>query len=128
MKARAPALVVLLALSGCGTDSADVPLGGRWTGSIDGGIDGTVSFVWELRESEGVIAGTASATSGPLTLTGDVSGSYIHPDVRMTMVVRLEPPDEFEYRWVGTRTGDDALNGVLSDSDGDSGAFDLTRE
>ena len=44
------------------------------------------------------------------------------------MVVRLEPPDEFEYRWVGTRTGDDALNGVLSDSDGDSGALDLTRE
>ncbi|MCE2398671.1 MAG: hypothetical protein J4F34_06505 [Gemmatimonadetes bacterium] len=41
---RAPALA--LALSGCATDPADLPLGGRWTGSADFGGDGTVSSVW----------------------------------------------------------------------------------
>ena len=125
---RAPALAMLLALSGCATNPADVPLGGRWTGSADFGSDGTVSSVWELRESEGVIAGTASMTFGAVTVTGDVSGSYIHPDVRMTLAITFGPGDEVEFRWVGTRTGDAMLSGVVHDVDGGATVLDLTRE
>ena len=123
---RAPALATLLALWGCATDPADVPLGGRWTGSADFGSEGTWAFVWELRESEGVIAGAASLTLDALTFTGDVSGSYIHPDVRMKLVLTFAG-DESEYRWVGTRTGDDVLGGVLHNADGGTTALDLTR-
>ena len=122
-----PALAVLLALSGCATSAAGVPLGGRWTGSPDFG-SGEGSSVWELQESEGVIAGTASLALGALAVTGDVSGSYIHPDITMTLVVTGEPSDEIEFRWVGTRTDGGALSGVLHGPDGGTTALDLTCE
>ena len=125
---RLSPLAVLLPLWGCATNPADVPLGGRWTGSPDFGSDGRGSAVWELRESEGVIAGTASLTFGALAVTGDVSGSYSHPDVRMTLVMTVGPGDEIESRWVGVRADDDMLSGVLHDADGGTTALDLTRE
>lgn len=108
--------VALLAVS-CGvTEPEDVPLSGTWTGSAE--WDGTiVSFMWELRESGGVIAGAASYTYEPVTVTGDVTGSYTHPDVRMTLGVYFGG-DRFDLRWVGTRTSDDVLSGVLHDWDG----------
>ena len=123
---RAPALAMLLALSGCATDPADVPLGGTWTGSADTS-DGTLSFVWKIRESEGVIVGSASMTLDAVTFAGDVSGSYIHPDVRMTLVITFTG-DDYEYRWVGTRTGDDMLSGVFHNVGVGSTELDLTRE
>lgn len=125
--ARAPAMAVLLVLSGCATSAAGVPLGGRWTGSPDFG-SGEGSSVWELQESEGVIAGTASLTRGALAVTGDVSGSYIHPEITMTLVATVGPGDEIEFRWVGTRTDDGALSGVLHGADGGTTALHLTRE
>ncbi len=116
-------LVALLATSGCMTEPEDVPLSGTWTGNAtEDGV--TISFVWELRESGGVIAGVASFTLDPVTFTGDVTGSYTHPDVRMTLVVHFEPSETLDFRWVGTRTSDDLLSGVLHDSDG--GQFSMT--
>ena len=91
-------------------------------------MDGTVvSTKWELRESGGVIAESASLTSGPLTITGDITGSYTHPDVRMTLVVYFDPNDSVNLRWVGTRTSDDVLNGVLHDADGGQTSMTLRR-
>ena len=125
-RAAAFVLVALLAVSGCMTEPEDVPLAGTWTGSAE--LDGTtVSFVWELRESEGVIAGSASFTFGPVTFTGDVTGSYTHPDVRMTLVVYFEPGDTLGFRWVGTRMSDDVLSGVLHDPDGGQTSMMLRR-
>lgn len=119
-------LVALLAVS-CGvTEPEDVPLSGTWTGSAT--LDGiVVSFTWELRESGGVIAGSASFTFDPLTVTGDVTGSYTHPNVRMTLVVHFEPGDTLDFRWVGTRTGDDVLSGVLHDENGGQTSMTLRR-
>lgn len=118
-------LVALLAVSGCMTEPEDVPLSGTWTGSAD--WDGAVvSFKWDLRESSGVIAGSASFTVDPLTVTGDVTGSYTHPDVRMTLAVYFDS-DRFDYRWVGTRTSDDVLSGVLHDADGAQISLTLRR-
>ena len=125
-RAAAFVLLALLAVSGCMTEPEDVPLSGTWTGSAE--WDGaTVSFVWELRESVGVIAGSASFTLDPVTVTGDVTGSYTHPDVRMTLVVYFEPGDTFDLRWVGTRTSDDLLSGVLHDPDGGQTSMTLRR-
>ena len=119
-------LLALLAVSGCMTDPEDVPLSGTWTGSTT--WDGTsVAFVWELRESGGVIAGSGSLTIDPVTFTGDVTGSYTHPDVRMTLVVYFEPGDTLDLRWVGTRTSDDVLSGVLHDPDGGQTSMTLRR-
>ncbi len=84
--------------------------------------------MWELQEREGVIAGTASLMLGALAVAGDVSGSYIHPDITMTLVVTVGPGDEIEFRWVGTRTDDGALSGVLHGPDGGTTALDLTRK
>jgi len=118
-------LVALLAVSGCMTEPEDVPLSGTWTGSAE--WDGTVvSFRWELRESGGVIAGSASYTFDPLTVTGDVTGSYTHPDVRMTLAVYFDS-DRFDLRWVGTRTTDDVLGGVLHDPAGGQISLTLRR-
>jgi hypothetical protein len=119
-------LVVLLAVSGCMTEPEDVPLSGTWTGNATFG-GAAISFVWELRESAGVIAGSASYTVDPLTVTGDVTGSYTHPNVRMTLVVHYEPGDTFDLRWVGTRTNDDVLSGVLHDPDGGQTSLTLRR-
>ncbi len=125
-RATAFVLVALLAISGCMTEPEDVPLSGTWTGSAE--VDGTVvSFTWELRESGGVIAGSASFTLDPVTVTGDVTGSYTHPDVRMTLVVHFEPGDTLDFRWVGTRTSDDVLSGVLHDPDGGQTSMTLRR-
>ena len=119
-------LVALLASSGCRTEPEDVPLSGTWTGNAT--FDGVaISFVWQLRESAGVIAGSASFTIDPTTVTGDVTGSYIHPDVRMTLVVHFEPNDTMEFRWVGTRTSDDFLSGVLHDPGGGQTSMTLLR-
>ena len=110
---RAPVfvLVALLAISGCTTKPEDVPLAGTWTGSVIwGGL--AVSFTYELRESEGVIAGSGSVAYDRFSFTGDVAGSYVHPDVRMTLAVYFEG-DTYNYRWVGTRTSDDVLSGVI---------------
>ena len=126
LRAAAFVLVALLAVSGCMTEPEDVPLSGTWTGSVT--WDGTVvSFTWELRESGGVIAGSASLTFDPVTYTGDVTGSYTHPGVRMTLVVHFEPGDTFDLRWVGTRTSDDVLSGVLHDADGGQTSMTLRR-
>lgn len=125
---RAPAFVLaaLLAASGCMTDPEDVPISGTWTGSVT--WSGTVvSFTWELRESGGVIAGSASYTYDPVTVTGDVTGSYTHPDVRMTLIVYFDPGDTLDLRWVGTRTSDDVLSGVLHDPDGGQTSMTLRR-
>ena len=119
LRATAFVLAALLAVSGCMTEPEDVPLSGTWTGTAV--LDGTaVSFVWELRESGGVIAGSASFSYGSLTytFTGDVTGSYIHPDVRMTLVLYFEPGDTLDLRWAGTRISDDLLDGVLHYPDG----------
>ena len=118
--------VALLAVS-CGvTEPEDVPLSGTWTGSAE--WSGTiVSFVWGLRESGGVIAGSGTVTYDPVTLTGDVTGSYTHPDVRMTLVVHFDPNDTVDFRWVGTRTSDDVLSGVLHDVDGGQTEITLRR-
>lgn len=125
-RAWALVLVALLAASACMTEPEAVSLSGKWTGSATS--DGiTLPFVWELRESEGVIAGSASFTIDPLTLTGDVTGSYTHPDVRMTLVVHFEPGESLDFRWVGTRTSDDVLSGVLHDPDGGSTSMTLRR-
>ena len=125
-RAAAFVLVALLAVSGCMTEPEDVPLSGTWTGSVtwDGSV---VSFTWELRESGGVIAGSASYTFDPLTVTGDVTGSYTHPDVRMTLVVYFDPGETYDFRWVGTRTSDDVLSGVLHDPDGGQTSMTLRR-
>ena len=78
--------------SGCMTEPEDVPLSETWTGNAT--LDGVaISFLWELRESAGVIAGSDSFTFDPLTVTGDVAGSCTHPEVRMTLVVHFEPGD-----------------------------------
>ena len=125
-RASAFVLVALLVSSGCMTEPEDVPLSGTWTGNAT--LDGVaISFVWELRESAGVIAGSASFTFDPLTVTGDVTGSYTHPDVRMTLVVHFEPGDTLEFRWVGTRPSDDVLSGVLHDPDGGQTSMTLRR-
>ena len=119
-------LAALLAVSGCMTEPEDVPLSGTWTGSAE--MDGTVvSTKWELRESGGVIAGSASLTFAPLTINGDVTGSYTHPDVRMTLVVYFDPNETVNLRWVGTRASDDVLNGVLHDADGEQTSITLRR-
>ncbi|MDE2974316.1 MAG: hypothetical protein OXU64_06270 [Gemmatimonadota bacterium] len=125
-RATAFVLVALLAVSGCTTEPEDVPPSGTWTGSAE--LAGTiVSFTWELRESGGVIAGSASFTLEPVTVTGDVTGSYTHPDVRMTLVVYFGPDDTWDLRWVGTRTSDDVLTGVLRDPDGGQTSMTLRR-
>ena len=124
-RATAFVLVALLAVSGCMTEPEDVPLSGTWTGNAE--WDGSVvSFKWDLRESGGVIAGSASYTFDPLTVTGDVTGSYTHPDVRMTLAVYFDS-DRFDLRWVGTRTSDDVLSGVLHDPDGAQMSLTLRR-
>ena len=74
-----------------------------------------------------MIAGSASFTLDPLTLTGDVTGSYTHPDVRMTLVLHFEPGETLVFRWVGTRTSDDVLSGVLHDPDGGQTSMTLRR-
>lgn len=125
-RASAFVLVALLAASGCMTEPEDVPLSGTWTGNAT--LDGVaISFAWELRESAGVIAGSAPFTFDPVTFTGDVTGSYTHPDVRMTLVVHFEPGDTLEFRWVGTRPSDDVLSGVLHDPDGGQTSMTLRR-
>ena len=123
---RVLAVALLLAgVAGCGTKPEDVPLSGTWTGSAKDG-DGVFTFKWELRESGGVIAGTGSFTQPPVTFTGDVTGSYTHPNVRMTLTFFFAD-EEVRLRWVGTRTGDDELTGVLHDADGGETALPLRR-
>lgn len=123
------AIVVLLApvlVPGCSTESEDVPLSGTWTGTATIGSDAIV-FTWEIRESGGVIAGTGSWTIDPISFTGDVTGSYSHPDVRMTLTVFFLD-ESLTFRWVGTRAGDDMLTGILYDPDGEQVALSLRRD
>ena len=122
-------IIVALAAPGCSSEPEDVPLSGTWTGTATDAGD-TITSTWEIRESGGVITGTASIASGPLSVTGDVTGSYMHPDVSMTLTVVIEG-DTFTLRWVGTRTGDDMLTGVVhdpDDPDGDQTPLPLRRE
>ncbi|MDE2763486.1 MAG: hypothetical protein OXQ94_08645 [Gemmatimonadota bacterium] len=49
----------------------------------------------------------------PMNSHGLVTGSYAHPDVRMTMEVWVDPGLPVYLEWVGTRTSDDELSGVL---------------
>ena len=118
-------LTALLTISGCATEPEDNPLTGTWTGSVT--EDGTlVTFTWELRESGGVIAGSASYTLDPVTVTGDVTGVYDHPDVRMTLVIFFGN-ESVTFRWVGTRTSDNVMSGVLHDVDGGQTSMTLRR-
>lgn len=45
----------------------------------------------------------------------------------MTLAITFDFSGEIELRWVGTRTGDNALSGVLHGLDGDP-TLDLARE
>ena len=109
-----PAAIVALAAPGCSSEpEEDVPLSGTWTGTAtDAG--GTLTFKWEIREDGSVITGTASLLSDDLLFSGDVTGSYMHPDVSMTLTVVIGG-DDFILRWVGTRTGDELLTGIVHD-------------
>ena len=116
------AAFALAALCGCGTDPADVPLAGTWRGSHTTEGIVTFQFTWELRECDGVIAGSGSFAFSSTTVTGDVTGSYTHPDVRMTLAIG----EDLRFRYVGTRTSDDVLDGTLEDPDGDGSPIPLT--
>ena len=83
-------------------------------------------MTWEIRESGGVIAGTGSFAVDPMSVTGDVTGSYTHPDVRMTLTIFFGA-EAITVRWVGTRTGDDVLTGIVHDVDGGQTALTLRR-
>ena len=119
-------IAVALAAPGCSSEPEDVPLSGTWTGTATDAGD-TLTFEWEIREDGGVITGTASFVSGYLAFTGDVTGSYMHPDVSMTLTVVVEG-DTFTLRWEGTRTGDDMLTGAVHDPYGDQTPLTLRRE
>ena len=118
-------LLTPVLVPGCATEPEDVPLSGTWTGSATFGND-VIEFSWELRESGGVIAGTGSFALDPVSFTGDVTGSYTHPDVRMTLTIVFDDED-LRFRWVGTRAGDDMLTGILHDPDGDQTELPLRR-
>ena len=119
-------IVVALAAPGCSSEPEDIPLSGTWTGAFTD-ADDTITFKWEIRESGGVITGTASFVSGDLLFAGDVTGSYMHPDVSMMFTVAVEG-NTFTVRWEGTRTGDDMLTGAVQDPDGDQTPLTLRRE
>ncbi len=118
-------LLAPVLVPGCATEPEDVPLSGTWTGLAVFGSD-IIEFSWELRESGGVIAGTGSFALDPVSFTGDVTGSYTHPDVRMTLTIFFDDED-LAFRWVGTRAGDDMLTGILHDPDGDQTELPLRR-
>lgn len=122
-------IIVALAAPGCSSEPEDVPLSGTWTGTAtDAGRP--LTFEWEIREDGGVITGTASFLSDDLLFSGDVTGSYMHPDVSMTLTVVIGG-DDFTLRWVGTRTDDDMLTGIVhdpNDPNDDRTALPLHRE
>ena len=108
-----------VAAAGCGTDPADVPLDGRWSGSATwSGWE--YEFTLELSADEGIITGAwRCVVVGFGTLTGSVTGSYLDPNVVMELAGTEEG-----FAWAGTLTSDDVLTGHATHSGG--GGFELS--
>ena len=112
--ALATAVLVLAAvLSGCSaTAPGDEPLDGVWTGSIMESGE-TILFTFRLGNAGSVVTGTGSFTVGAVTITGDVTGSYFHPDVRLSWAI-VFPDETITWSYVGQRVNADLINGTLT--------------
>lgn len=117
-------LVAVSVLSGCGaTALEDEPLDGVWTGSImDSGE--TLLLTFQLGNAGSVVTGTGSFTVRDVVFTGDVTGSYFHPDVRLSWILVFD--DTVTLKYVGQRSSVDLISGTLT-ADGDTDSLVLSR-
>lgn len=108
--ALATAVLVAAVLSGCGPTAPDEPLDGVWTGLIRGD---RWRITFRLGNAGSVVTGTGSSTFFSVTQTGDVTGSYFHPDVRLSWTL-VYPDETLTLSYVGQRSNVDLISGTLT--------------
>ena len=104
---RGLSLVFLLAVTGC-VFGGDPSIDGRWSGSVSGGTN----FSMTVTERDRTVTGSAtiSGSGGSIALT--VTGTHAHPAVALTMSAT-----GFEsFNFTGNFETDDLITGSLNGS------------
>ena len=131
MRATTAVLALAVLSVGCSLLGLDgnPPLDGRWVGTVSDSADASVESVTvtlELSDASGAITGTMQMAVDAFAILGSVSGSYSHPDVRLTMTVTFEG-ETATMSYEGKRTTDHQIDGTMT-ADGDSRSLALRRQ
>lgn len=128
IRCRLPTLAIALLLVLAGCDSGGGPpetLIGEWRGTfVQESISYTVFLSLE-QTSPSSVRGTGTIDSSQGTLQIDLTGTYAHPQVTLSMQVQSQRPATLEGTVSEDRSTIDAL---ITGSDFDGAEFELERQ